>query len=251
MSTIQGGPGNIVTNGLVLYLDAANPNSYVSGSTTWNDISSGGNNGTLINGPTYSSVNGGSIVFDGIDDYVTNVGTTSTFSFIQNTAVFTLNVWVKPSILGTAMYFMGNNDGTAGSKGFYFGKLANNRLALVVTYGVGGQFVINYQPSNYFTDTNWVNVTVSSNGSNATAYKNGVQFGSLSSTIINFSTGDSQRTLAVGRVNNLGSNWSGNVAITQIYNRALSASEDLHNFNTARARFGSFMNGHQGKDAAG
>jgi hypothetical protein len=237
MSTLSGGP-NIVINGLVLYLDAANPKSFISGSTTWNDISRSGNNGTLINGPTYSSDNGGSIVFDGIDDYVTNIGTTSTFSFIQNTAVFTLNVWVKPSVLGTAMYFMGNNDGTAGFKGFYFGKLANNRLSLAVTYGVGGQFVINYQPSNYFTDTNWVNVTVSSNGSEATAYKNGIRFLSPSSTITNFSTGDSQRTLAVGCINNLGSNWSGNVAITQIYNRALSDQEVLQNYNSTKSRFG-------------
>jgi len=45
----------IVTDGLVLYLDAANPYSYVSGSTSWNDISRGGNNGTLVNGPTFSS----------------------------------------------------------------------------------------------------------------------------------------------------------------------------------------------------
>jgi hypothetical protein len=228
----------IVTDGLVLYLDAANTKSYVSGSTEWNDISRSENDGTLINGPTYSSVNGGSIVFDGIDDYVTNMGTTSTFSFIQNTAVFTLNLWVKPSVLGTAIYFMGNNDGTSGFKGFFFGKLANNRLYLVVTTGVGGQFVMNYQPSNYFTDTNWVNVTVSSNGSVATAYKNGVQFGSPSSTITNFSTGDSQRTLAVGRINNLSAYWDGNIATAQIYNRALSASEVLQNYNAIKSRFG-------------
>ena len=237
MSTLSGGP-NIVINGLVLYLDAANPKSYISGSTTWNDISRSGNNGTLINGPTYSSANGGSIVFDGIDDYVTNIGTTSTFSFIQNTAVFTLNVWVKPSVLGTAMYFMGNNDGTTNAKGFFFGKLSNDRLWLAVTYNAASQFVISYQPSNYFTDTNWVNVTVSVNGSNAIAYKNGIRFGSPSSTIINFSTGDSQRTLAVGRVNNLGSNWSGNVAITQIYNRNLSDEEVLQNYNSTKSRFG-------------
>ena len=237
MSTLSGGP-NIVINGLVLYLDAANPKSYISGSTTWNDISRSGNNGTLINGPTYSSDNGGSIVFDGIDDYVTNIGTTSTFSFIQNTAVFTLNLWVKPSVLGTAMYFMGNNDGTSGSKGFFFGKLSNDRLWLAVTYNAASQYVINYQLNNYFTDTNWVNVTVSVNGSNAIAYKNGVQFGSPSSTIINFSTGDSQRTLAVGRINNLSSYWNGNIATAQIYNRALNASEVLQNFNATRARFG-------------
>ena len=62
----------IITDGLVLYLDAANPYSYVSGSTVWNDISRGGNNGTLINGPTFSSANNGSIVFDGTNDYVIN-----------------------------------------------------------------------------------------------------------------------------------------------------------------------------------
>jgi hypothetical protein len=60
----------IITEGLVLYLDAANTRSYVSGSTTWNDISRSGNNGTLINGPTFNSGNGGSIVFDGVNDYV-------------------------------------------------------------------------------------------------------------------------------------------------------------------------------------
>ena len=70
MSTLQGGPGNIVTNGLVLYLDAANTLSYTSGYTVWNDLSGNNNNGTLVDGPTFSSGNAGSIVFDGVDDYV-------------------------------------------------------------------------------------------------------------------------------------------------------------------------------------
>jgi hypothetical protein len=60
---------NIVTDGLVLYLDAANVKSYVSGSTTWVDIAAG-NNVTLTNGPTFNSGNNGSIVFDGTNDYV-------------------------------------------------------------------------------------------------------------------------------------------------------------------------------------
>jgi hypothetical protein len=58
----------IVTDGLVLYLDAANSKSYVSGSTTWSDLSRGGNNGTLTNGPTYSSAKGGIIILDGSND---------------------------------------------------------------------------------------------------------------------------------------------------------------------------------------
>ena len=60
----------VVTNGLVLALDAADRNSYPGSGTAWTDISGRGNTGTLTNGPTYSSANGGSIVFDGTNDYV-------------------------------------------------------------------------------------------------------------------------------------------------------------------------------------
>ena len=68
MSTASGGP-NIVTNGLVLSLDAANTKSYISGSTVWKDLSRGGNDGTLVNSPTFNTGSGGSIVFDGVNDY--------------------------------------------------------------------------------------------------------------------------------------------------------------------------------------
>ena len=76
MSTVQGGQGNIVTNGLVLNLDAANPRSYPQpyDGTTWADLSGNGNNGTLTNGPTFNAVNGGSIVFDGVDDFIQCTG---------------------------------------------------------------------------------------------------------------------------------------------------------------------------------
>jgi hypothetical protein len=231
--------GGIVTNGLVLNLDAAKRDSYSGSGTIWNDISGSGFSGTFTNGPVFDKGGIGNIFFDGTDDYITNIGTASTFSFIQNTGIFTINAWVKPSVLGTAMYFLGNNDGTTVAKGFYLGKLANNRLWLSVTYNVSAQFVINFQLTSYFTDTNWVNVTVSSNGSNAIAYKNGVQFGLSSSTITNFSTGDSSRDLSIGRVNNLTSSyWSGNVAVTQIYNRALTSSEVLQNYNAVKGRYG-------------
>ena len=86
MSTAEGG-GNIVTDGLVLLLDAANTKSYVSGSTIWNDLSRSGNTGTLTNGPTYNSSNGGSIVFDGSNDFIEGTITVPTS--------FTFNVWLK------------------------------------------------------------------------------------------------------------------------------------------------------------
>ena len=93
MSTLNGGPGNIVTNGLVLYLDAANYLSYTSGSTTWRDLSSSNNSGTLTNGPTFSSANGGSIVFDGVDD----ISIHPSSLYVDN---FTLSAWVYKTSSG-------------------------------------------------------------------------------------------------------------------------------------------------------
>jgi len=69
MAGFTGAPP-IVTDGLVFAVDAANKDSYPGSGTTWKDLSGNGNDGTLINGPTFNSANGGSIVFDGSDDYV-------------------------------------------------------------------------------------------------------------------------------------------------------------------------------------
>jgi hypothetical protein len=74
---------------LVLNLDAGNAASYAGSGTAWTDLSGFGNNGTLVNGPTYSSADGGSIVFDGVDDYV-DCGTPSI-----STGKITVNAWVK------------------------------------------------------------------------------------------------------------------------------------------------------------
>ena len=67
--TIYGAP-SIVTDGLSLYLDAANTRSYPGSGTAWYDLSGNVNHGTLVNGPTFDSGNAGSIVFDGTNKYV-------------------------------------------------------------------------------------------------------------------------------------------------------------------------------------
>lgn len=83
-------PNIVRDSSLVLYLDAANTKSYVSGSTIWNDISRGGNNGTLTNGPTFNSSNNGSIVFDGVNDKILSNSTVDT-AFPSWTAELWLN----------------------------------------------------------------------------------------------------------------------------------------------------------------
>ncbi len=86
---------NIITNGLILELDAANRKSYPGSGTTWTDLSGNGNTGTLTNGPTFSSANGGSIVFDGVDDYV-NCGNASSLNF-ERTNSFSFCFWIYPT----------------------------------------------------------------------------------------------------------------------------------------------------------
>ena len=80
-----------MTNGLILSLDAANTKSYQSGSTTWFDKSGNAKNGTLTNGPTFNSENGGSIVFDGVNETI-NLGTGNTFLPLPQ---FTIDIWFK------------------------------------------------------------------------------------------------------------------------------------------------------------
>ena len=86
----------IITDGLVLFLDAANPKSFVSGSTTWNDLTTNFNNGTLVNDPTYSLTNSGNIVFDGTDDNI-QLGNASKFISGSN---ITVDTWVKTNVTG-------------------------------------------------------------------------------------------------------------------------------------------------------
>lgn len=231
--------GGIIRDGLVLHLDAAKKDSYPGSGTTWNDISGNNYTGTLTNNPSFNKNEKGSISFDGVDDYVTNIGTASTFSFIQNTGIFTIDSWVRPNLLGTAMYFIGNNDGTTTRRGFYIGKLANDNGWITITYGTAGQTTLNFQQNGFYTDTNWVNVVISANGTNAVAYKNGVQFGT-SSTMTTFSTGDSYRSLGIGRINNSPTlnNWVGDISNTRIYNRYLTPDEIIRNYNSTKGRYG-------------
>ena len=94
---------SIVTDGLVFYVDAGNGDSYPGSGTAWSDLV-GSNNGTLVNGPTYNSTNGGSFVFDGSNDYV-EAGP------IQP-AQFTLSCWFKSTGAPS------NNDLAGGSLSF-------------------------------------------------------------------------------------------------------------------------------------
>ena len=219
----------IVTNGLVLCLDAANTKSYPSTGTTWTDLSGNGNNGTLLNGPTFSSANGGSIVYDGTNDgvRVTLPSTTSSYN------TFTYNAWIRIGSSGTGFIYRTIID--QDNDTLFFGTL--------VLGTPNSHTLVSYDPTwstNYTLNINqWYNVALSHiNGQPLLFYVNGV----LVSTSPNATTNHTTTYFGIGSgfpdANTTNESWIGNIAQASIYNRALSAAEIQQNFNALRGRYG-------------
>jgi hypothetical protein len=227
----------IVTDGLVLYLDAANQYSYVSGSTSWNDISRSGNNGTLTNGPTYNSANGGSIVFDGTNDYVTIPYQLS----LRLSSQGTLNVWCYPTTLSQGQFagLLGmTTSGTGGGQSYYlhWRKFNNTIQAAIQNNGT-----YNVIETPLPTSIAWYNFTFTWNGSFLNLYQNGTSVSTPIAQTINaqaLTAGvDVGGRMFQGDGGNQGY-FTGYIPNTQIYNRALSATEVLQNYNATKTRFG-------------
>jgi hypothetical protein len=208
----------IVTNGLVLCLDAANTKSYVSGSTVWNDISQGGNTGTLTNGPTFSSVNGGSIVFDGVDDYVI------VNSNILQDSAGTISVWTKV-ITNADNKFIISSVGS-GTNRFYIRQNNSGNFSIVRGANVGITV-----PA--YTLSVWYNITMTWDSTTFYAYSNGTFIGSLG-----YTGGGNPSPIYIGSQNSSINFYNGNIAQTQIYNRALSSTEIKQNYNATKGRYG-------------
>ena len=205
----------IVTDGLVFCVDAGDKMSYPGAGTTWTDLSKNRNNGTLTNGPTFNSANGGSIVFDGSNDY------TLLSSDINLGTQASINVWLQCSndavIAGGTNYSDGGYLLASSSSTFYMS--AN---------GSYGNF--NYNISN--TTNTWKNLSVSRNASSASLYVNGVFYSSIS-----ISSTNGIRFRAIGAYDNGTYPMNGQIALMQVYNRALSAEEIKQNYNATRGRF--------------
>ena len=222
-----GGP-NIITDGLVLALDAANTKSYVSGSTTWLDISGNNRNEALIN-TSFTSNNNGSVTFNG-----TNSSGSYKSNPITGNSAFTLSGWLDvkthPSTFGLAVS-IGNatNDNAA-----YIGYVQTAQSGSSTSIG-GGFYGRNFG-SGVAANTGWHNVVLTYAGgvsATTTLYVDGTsrvtgnQNPNLSSTVIN-----------VGAANTGSAYWySGSIANVQIYNRALSSDEVSQNYNALKTRF--------------
>ena len=226
MSTAEGG-GNIVTDGLVLCLDAANSRSYISGSTTWNDLSRGNNNGTLVNDPAFSSLNGGSIVLDGTNDYVitNNIQTTSnfTYDFIFDTSNLTNNT-INALVKGTAGY---------GGQNVSF-HLSNANSIFVCSTLADFSAYIYFTGYNWFTNRGLHHYTVTMEYTTTTTFKLYVD-GILKDTQ---SSNNYNNYLPAFNSISYADGVSYSAYLFRLYNRTLSAQEVLQNYNSTKTRFG-------------
>jgi hypothetical protein len=210
---------NTITNGLILSLDAANVKSYVNGSTTWRDLSGNGNNATLINGPTFNSANLGSIVFDGVDDYV------SCGNIMPSTA-YTKCVFFNISNLAAP-----NNLISGGNLGTHYFYPANSQY-LRAGHFQGGELV---SDTPILVNTWYHGVVTFSTTLGFSMYQNGINVGNYNNT----STFIGGNIVYIGTylLSGTGYYLNGTVASAQIYNRALSPAEVLQNYNAQKSRY--------------
>ena len=231
----------IVTSGLVLALDAANRLSYPGNGTSWTDLSGKGNNGTLTNGPVYSNANLGSITVDGVDDYV-NLGNASTIK--MGTGNFTISIWVKIlTQTGTATFkgVMTSKQAAAAAAGYGF--YWNNNVNKFLWSTANGSSASEIYTTNTWSSlvNTWANIVmVRQNGAtnNGHFYINSVYESLASSaTVLNV---DTNTNMTIGNTADLWSAYwfKGTFGTLQIYNRALTASEVLQNYNVNKSRFG-------------
>jgi len=228
MSTAYGNRP-IVTDGLVLCLDAANSRSYSGTGTTWSDLSGNGYDGTLVNGVGYSNDNLGYFIQDGVNDFVQGTAFDSTFSEM------TIMLWLRRT--GQTIRFAGilftRNGGTVPATGMNFRDTTNqigyhwNNTG--TTYGWASGLV---PPLN-----EWCLCAITVTPTQGTAYLKGNNIDSVATNTVShpeltgtfqFDTRDSQS----GRYSII------DISNASIYNRALTAAEVQQNFNAMRERYG-------------
>ena len=214
---------SIVTNGLVLYLDAGNTKSYPGSGTTWTDLSGNGNGGS---GAAYSSNGRGSIYLN-----ATPVACCSVASLGIGSGPFTLSIAVSYSRVHTTTFeipfWVGVDSGTAG---YGLGYSKPNVASMYAGWGSSSG-----EPTGYSRQLNtWYHLTATYNGTTNAFYVNGSVYSSQAYVASNLTTG----SVYLGGLNGPYYTFIGTVAVPMVYNRALTAAEVAQNFNALRGRFG-------------
>jgi hypothetical protein len=227
-----------VTAGLVLCLDASNPNSYIGTGTVWTNLAGTGNDGTLTNGPTYSSADGGSIGFDGSNDFVTSGGLAGDFTD------FTVSISFYPKAVANYQNAIDCNyafNGTTGNIGPRLEWNAAGALAWVVSGNTTNNGVFDYFTvlGSGLAASTWHFVSITRSAAKTSTYYKATA--ALSNVASPAGFVNVMNNVNVGRGFNLGGAeryMNGNVATVQIYRRGLSAAEIQQNFDLVKVKLG-------------
>jgi len=229
MSTRYNYTGGLITEGLVLNLDAAKRDSYPGSGTLWKDLSGNGNNGTLTNGPTYTGVSkDSSIVFDGVDDFVSVES--SPLNFFSNLSSYSISFWVKITSYG------GNGSVLLSSPGInnLFFQVQSGTVYIGII-GTTNNFLAMSIPMSSLTLNIISNMVWVKDSTAAYFYLNSTKFTFPGTANFNFV--GSGNTINIGKYTTPNFNLPGSIYNTQIYNRALTQPEITQNFNALRGRY--------------
>jgi hypothetical protein len=228
---------DLVQNGLVLALDAADKNSYKGSGTTWKDLTSNAYTSTLTNGPTFSNTNCGVIVFDGTNDYsITTFGSASNLinDPTTNGGIISFSVWVNV-VSNTSGGYIISSGGETSSTGFWMAtQNGSPEVGIKTTSKVWYKSI----SSADFPLNTWVNWCAVLDNTNMSLYKNGVFYSITTSASTSVSSQFSRFTVSTPAAV-LGSFCGNNkIGSVQIYNRVLTSTEILQNYNAVKSRFG-------------
>jgi len=232
--SLSRGP-KIISNGLVLYLDAANNKSYPGSGTSWNDLSGNGRNLTLTNGPTFNASNIGTLVFDGTNDYAI-LNPVTTFS------IYCISMWIKPTTIinsaSASKVLIQFKSSTAKyiSFGDTTGRVTNEYITIVQEPGDRRTSV---NDGGTLSAGSWYNIVFNYESSQYNIYINNT----LKSTTFGSSLGNvplitDPDFIYINSYGGSSSYLDSSLSMCMIYNRTLSTSEILQNYNTTRKRYG-------------
>lgn len=208
----------IVTEGLLLCLDAANQKSYSNSGTTWGDLSGNNNDGTLVNGVDFDGDNNGSLVFNGSNQRI-EVGNFST-------GLLTLSVWLRKTS-------QESNQGICRKERAW--ALSQRSGTVQVAPGSDWKF---YDTGYALPLNTWTNVTYcyKGQGSDSQAlFVNGLKIWENGSATGEFPSNSNQVRIAF---DDNGWWWGGNISSVQIYDRPLSSQEIYQNYSALKGRYG-------------
>jgi hypothetical protein len=208
----------IITDGLVLCLDAANRQSYPGSGTVWTDLA-GSNNGTLTNGPTFSSANGGSLVFDGSNDYI-NLQNPSALNLTE----LTVSAWVRTTTNANQIIL-----GKSYLTSYYLNIAPNVKVFSFWTTGSS----LNSPVIQEIGGSAWCHVAGTINNTTKRIYFNGISVNSAAGATV----GIDSNSVFIGSWYNLSAFFNGNISQVSIYNRALTPVEILQNYNATKGRY--------------